>query len=249
MKGIPKRTIKIVFGVCSIILACFIAFYYYYTFNVKVVMWDTSEAKIINTYPNINDKTTYLEESYEKSVLESKGNYVKDKRDGYWQWWYPNGNKMDAAYYSNGCYTNKRFHWYDNGKLRAVEYLLENCPENSCCDEITLNYGKDNKLEYVDTKYKNNYTFTVYFYYPNKHLHEIVNFKHLGEVNAPVTEDSLLKNGMYTGYFNNGIIKEKGVYKDNLADGKWIYHDSLEKLIRIDNYSNGKLMSSKTYRM
>lgn len=69
-------------------------------------------------------------------------------------------------------------------------------------------------------------------YYPNKKKH---------------TETKLLdgqKSGRYYEYYENGKVKVKGNHLYDVRQGNWEYYDTSEKLIKTENYSRGRLMSS-----
>ncbi|CAN5313723.1 hypothetical protein BH09BAC5_BH09BAC5_01010 [soil metagenome] len=55
------------------------------------------------------------------------------------------------------------------------------------------------------------------------------------------------KTGKYSELYENQILKITGRYKNDLKTGKWKYYNPDGKLIRIEHYSEGRLVTSKDY--
>jgi antitoxin component YwqK of YwqJK toxin-antitoxin module len=55
---------------------------------------------------------------YENGVLQTQGNYIKNKRDGDWFSWYSSGRPWSETWFENGVKTGPTKTWFDNGKLR-----------------------------------------------------------------------------------------------------------------------------------
>jgi antitoxin component YwqK of YwqJK toxin-antitoxin module len=52
---------------------------------------------------------------------------------------------------------------------------------------------------------------------------------------------SVVKQGSYFMYYQNGKLQVSGNYKNGQKNGDWKYYDESGKLIRTEKYSDGKL--------
>jgi len=120
------------------------------TLLILLSFWSCKESeikKIIYTFPNgqVGEVRFYNSQSdtttYRKEVFYSSGKkgYVgqinKEKKNGTWIWWYPNGQKKDQCSYKDGVYIDTVFHWSKTGKLFQIEIVSgQKVLENECCN-------------------------------------------------------------------------------------------------------------------
>ncbi|MFM9946012.1 MAG: toxin-antitoxin system YwqK family antitoxin [Bacteroidia bacterium] len=88
-------------------------------YKTKVIeKWGNGKNKIVHLYSDTYDSTNYLMATYyDNGQLEVKGKLKNKIREGFWQWWYKNGNKKEEATYSNGYFKGIKKHWNEDGKL------------------------------------------------------------------------------------------------------------------------------------
>ncbi|WP_421871715.1 CHAT domain-containing protein [Marinoscillum sp.] len=180
---------------------------------------------------------------HDNGLVESTGEMVNNKQDGYWEYFYPNGSIQMTVSFENGL-ANGPFSAYDlNGNLLK---------------EGTLKNGKNHgdwKYYYASGELKSTAQWEndllvgkSVFYYPSGELKEI-NYKKNGELHGHITsyyENGNKKSestynegkrfGKATYYHANGHIESTGNLEEDLYEGKWTYY-----------HENGKIASSGLY--
>ena len=63
------------------------------------------------------------------------------------------------------------------------------------------------------------------------------------EVSSELFYNKLGRNGIFKGFYRNGVISEKGLYKDGWEIGKWEYFNKNGKLKEIKIFKNKKLIN------
>lgn len=96
----------------------------------------------------------------------------------------------------------------------------------------------------------------TFFYYDslnNKKVKEI--FHHTQEIkiftdNKGNSRDTmiLVKSGPYTKYFENGNLECSGMYERGNKNSTWKYYNTKGKLIRTEQWVDGKLTKSTTHQ-
>jgi antitoxin component YwqK of YwqJK toxin-antitoxin module len=79
--------------------------------------------KFLGSFNKNNKKTGYWEGYYFDGNIQSKGNYINGKKDGYWEEYYHNGNLWYTGSYKNGMkdgyWVN---YWYDSKIKYEMNY-------------------------------------------------------------------------------------------------------------------------------
>lgn len=87
------------------------------------------------------------EKWYENGLKECEGEYMEEKKFGYWIFWYENGNKKFEGEYMEDKKLGRWKYWYESGELKEeCEYL----------DDIKNNEGKLYPLEKAEISEDNN---------------------------------------------------------------------------------------------
>jgi len=94
----------------------------------------------------INREEGYWIYWYENGQKESEGNYKDGKKDGFWIYWYENGQKDLEGNYKNGKKDGFWISWYENGKLNEMKES-EGIWEYGKQDGFWVFWDKDNKKE------------------------------------------------------------------------------------------------------
>ncbi len=125
---------------------------------VKNVKPSGAEQQDKLNYTDINGLKQGPWEIYSNDVLVAKGNYLDDKEDGIWVYWYENGNKKMEGNFKNGEKIGMWVEWYDDDVLmwkgtwedgkRVIHYEHDNPIIRFLNQEVS-----NNKLS-PDTEYR-----------------------------------------------------------------------------------------------
>lgn len=132
------------------------------------------------------------------------------KIEGYYKYYYPNGQLWFLKKYKNGLEVDTSYSYYETGLISSIQIFKD----NKLISEI--NYTPNGlkmseRYNSIDTL-QVNYNVT---YYPN------------GKKEFETRIDSRNYEGIGFYYYSSGNIKYQGQYKEGRKNGVWLYLDSL----------------------
>jgi antitoxin component YwqK of YwqJK toxin-antitoxin module len=141
--------------------------------------------------------TTY----YNKTKVRTRGAYKNGKKEGDWKWYHRYGEYFnEVASYKEGNLHGENIVWYENGNKK-----FEGVYEDGDLEGKAKWYYWDGQLD-EEGVYKNG-------------KYSISNS---WDINGkPMVVDG---NGNYEAYYANGKIKCRGVYKNSLREGIWVWY-------------------------
>jgi antitoxin component YwqK of YwqJK toxin-antitoxin module len=146
--------------------------------------------------------------AYTNGQLLDEGKLVKGLQDGLWQSWYANGQLRSVRNYSAGLFTS------------IQQDVQLNHPKLSRF-VITERYKKEGRAVLQVFQ-------TVYSFNTSK-LKMPANPVELAQSNRSNSQQYLppfsnaLHHGEYINYFENGVTKDSGYYKEGLKEGIWLH--------------------------
>jgi antitoxin component YwqK of YwqJK toxin-antitoxin module len=144
---------------------------------------------------------------YHAGQLMDEGTLVKGAPDGLWQSWYPNGQLKSVRNYSADLL------------VRIQQDVEMNHPKISRF-AITQRYKKEGKnvLSVLRTSYSYNRT------NPSLPSHplDLVRQNAADPLAYHPPFSQALHHGLYMNYFENGVVKDSGYYKEGLREGLWV---------------------------
>jgi len=175
--------------------------------------------KILSSYPNFQHSKLIVNMYDQKNIKEIYyTNPINDFKEG------------------------KFISYYNNRKVKEIS-MYKNNKRNGFC---LLKDVEGNSTEYSNYKDGEKHGKCKYF---NDNVEIACNY-YIGVLNGKL-ESFIDKNifeeiyyidsfrtGYYKRYYYNGILKEKGNYKNDMKHGKWIYYDLDGKIISEANYEN-----------
>ncbi len=151
------------------------------------------------------------------AVLLSKGKYKNGYRNGTWTFYFSNGKIEQEGKYKKGKLNGVWKHYYSNGAVLKVENY-----DKGILDGEFKQFFIDGKNyingQYKDGKKDGKWVYSNNYLVQNKYFSD-------GE-----------KTGTWTSHYFNGKLAYKGVFENNLENGKHIYY-----------YSNGFTKASTYY--
>ncbi|RTZ94846.1 MAG: hypothetical protein DSY36_02720 [Candidatus Neomarinimicrobiota bacterium] len=199
-------------------------------------------------------------ELYENDKRNGEWYKKGEETDIYYQFWdmdsliseyadlhYPNGQLIEKISYKEGLKNGKFTGYFQNGAKKYVKRFENDKPEGKW--QYYTMAGKTNAEEiYVEGKRNEEWfrldesgdTYYQYWdmdsliseyadlHYPNGQLIEKISYK------------EGLKNGKFTGYYENGEVKYKKRYTADQPDGKWEYYTAAGKKNAVQIYVEGK---------
>lgn len=145
---------------------------------------------------------------YNENQLMDMGTLVKGVPDGLWQTWYSNGQLKSVRNYSSDLLT------------RVQQDVTLNHPRISKF-AITRRYKKEGgDVLYV---LRSSYSYNKgHFEWPEQPF-ELVVHNALNPSNYSPPFKYALHHGLFLNYFENGVVKDSGYYKEGMRDGLWIH--------------------------
>ncbi|RLD40089.1 MAG: hypothetical protein DRI86_15930 [Bacteroidetes bacterium] len=182
---------------------------------------------------------------YYNGNIESKGEYINDKRVSLWTYYFENGAiEQTGSYDSEGFFVGEWKWFYIDGNKRIVEYYYEG--------ELEGQYYEFNPIGnvmiegvYVNGLREGDWVVTV-----NKYIEKgsyLENVKD-GVWRYYYTQDSIYYEGNFIDgspdgehiwYYRNGQAEKKGKYVMGIKDGTWRYYNELGKMILRIKYDYG----------
>lgn len=145
---------------------------------------------------------------YHADQLIDSGTLLKGLPDGLWQSWYPNGQLRSVRNYSADLL------------VRVQQDVSLNHPKLSRF-AITQRYKKEGKniLFVLHAAYSYHKATNVL---PQQPL-ELVSQNASDPLNYHPPFSHSLHHGMFMNYFENGVVKDSGFYKEGLREGLWLH--------------------------
>ena len=175
-----------------------------------------AKAELNETYGSISLQTSVKNHAlhgewksyYHAEQLMDMGTLVKGMPDGLWQSWYPNGQLKSVRNYSADLF------------VRIQQDVSLNHPKLSKF-VITQRYKQEgnNVLYLLRSAYsynRGNYAL------PHQPM-ELVKQNASDPFNYHPPFNQSLHHGMYLNYFENGVVKDSGYYKEGLREGLWVH--------------------------
>ncbi|MBS4065482.1 MAG: hypothetical protein KGZ74_13025 [Chitinophagaceae bacterium] len=145
---------------------------------------------------------------YNAEQLMDMGTLVKGMPDGLWQSWYPNGQLKSVRNYSADLL------------VRIQQDVSLNHPKLSKF-VITQRYKQEgNNVLYV---LRSAYSYNRGNYALPHQPMELVKQNASDPFNYHPPFNQSLHHGMYMNYFENGVVKDSGYYKEGLREGLWVH--------------------------
>jgi len=104
-------------------------------------------------------------ETYENNILTSIGEYKDGEKEGIWEFWYDNGEKMEEGNYRSGLKIGTWVNWYQDGELmwkgeykegkRIIKYDNEKFEIKFLDEEVENNVLCPNTKYLVDIRIPN----------------------------------------------------------------------------------------------
>jgi antitoxin component YwqK of YwqJK toxin-antitoxin module len=165
----------------------------------------------------------YTEHYYPNYQLKEKYAYKDSLPHGKWIGYYKDGETKHVKRFEDGKKQGKWQFFTEDGDVHTFE-LYENDKRNS--EWFKKGEGKDIYYQFWDmdslvSEYAD-------LHYPNGQLIEKISYK------------EGLKNGKFTGYFQNGAKKYVKRYEDDEPEGKWQYYTMAGKTNAEEIYVGGK---------
>jgi len=165
----------------------------------------------------------YTEHYYPNYQLKEKYAYKDSLPHGKWIGYYKDGETKHVKRFEDGKKQGKWQFFTENGDVHTFE-LYENDKRNS--EWFKKGEGKDIYYQFWDmdslvSEYAD-------LHYPNGQLIEKISYK------------EGLKNGKFTGYFQNGAKKYVKRYENDEPEGKWQYYTMAGKTNAEEIYEGGK---------
>jgi uncharacterized protein len=191
------------------------------------IYWEDGSVKGEGIFKNFlkDGKWTLFQKQSTAKLAE--GNYVNDKQNGPWVFYYKNGAKSSDGSFEDDQKTGPWFGYYETGeKMWEVKYVIRN-----------TDMGKVGGMEGKKTTY-----------YPSgrvKMEEEYVNAEKKGKSQEFFENGTPKEIAWFTGnkhngksnvYWENGQPKEQGIYQDELRNGDW-------KIF----YNNGQLQMTGSF--
>ena len=165
----------------------------------------------------------YTEHYYPNYQLKEKYAYKDSLPHGKWIGYYKDGETKHVKRFEDGKKQGKWQFFTENGDVHTLE-LYENDKRNS--EWFKKGEGKDIYYQFWDmdslvSEYAD-------LHYPNGQLIEKISYK------------EGLKNGKFTGYYQNGAKKYLKRYENDEPEGKWQYYTMAVKTNAEEIYEGGK---------
>ena len=190
--------------------------------------WGNGKNKVVLTYDNPDDTLTYLREYFhENGQLGSRGHFLNNKQEGFWEWWFDNGKKQDEATLRQDAYVGQRKHWRKDGTLDKIEIISGACLDQ-CCDGKEVFYTEKGIKLIEYTRQNGERNGEGILYYPD------------GKIKRKFIYANGKKNGMCYDFYPNGKIDNEVNYIDDKEEGLFIWRDSTGKITTKTFFKNGQ---------
>ena len=152
-----------------------------------------------------------------------EGSLIKGVPDGLWQVWYPNGQLKAVRNYSASLFFSVK---------QDVEL---NHPKISRF-ALTERFKKEGNgvLKIFNSTYSFNHSIQSN---PNTPAELVKYNRNIEQYHPPF--NNALHHGLYMNYFENGVVKDSGYYKEGLREGVWVHRTQSNGGYWRGNYTHG----------
>jgi len=203
---------------------------------------------------------------YENGLKSSEGTMRDGKADGYWKNYYKNGFLKIEGNRKNFVLDSIWKFYSENGSITKAVHYLEGKKNG-----YTLNYDTNQRIsgkEFFINDIKQGNSFWFYPSGKTKQITPYVKGKPDGYA-YEFSEDSIIisiikyqsgilanierinrkdtqgkKQGVFKSFYENGVLKDEKVYKDDLVDGYVKTFDKKGNLLVTEKFNNGKLINN-----
>ena len=168
--------------------------------------------------------------TYPKSkMLQYKGQFKDDKPVGTFTYYYPTGKVKAIVKHDDNSTRSSAYFYHENGML-----MSHGIYRNLKKDSVWLNFTPAGRLSSSET-YKEDLLEgkKIIYYVPD-------NMEDKSRLPSAVLMYSKGKlNGESTEYFDTGVVKSKGTYKDDKKVGLWEYYHPNGKKMMLERFKDG----------
>ena len=169
------------------------------------------------------------------------------KLHGNWQSYFSPAQKIDEGRLVKGVPDGLWQVWYPNGQLKAVRNYSASL-FFSVKQDVDLNHPKISRFAITDRFKKEGNAVLKIFYAAYSFSHsvpananspvELVKQNRNKEQYHPPFNNSL-HHGLFMNYFENGVVKDSGYYKEGLKDRMWVHRKTANSGLWKGSYKNG----------
>ena len=202
---------------------------------------DNPELSLLRVDPKVFD------EKYDQTNPVFIINFKEDVPDGPFQQFYPTGQIMRLANYSNGEFDREYYEYLENGEI-SVSGNFQSGKKNGEWKEFYQGGTEKMVIEYsMDTLDSGVKTF-----FPNGILESSIPYskgKIEGEYSIFFSDGSIKEKGAYkegvldgpfSDYFEGGMTRSLGIFINNKGDGEWKFWNEEGALETVGNYRDGE---------
>ena len=183
--------------------------------------------------------------------IETKGNFVNDKREGKWSYYYDNGKIQKELNYINGLIEGTVKAYSQDGILIGLTNYV-----NDDIEGVDIQYY-DNGNKEVETNFLNGEKHGKSTYYDeegNIYMIRYYNYgifksySYIGKDGKEVTPIELLPgNNLIVTYYQNGVKACEHNRKNGLIEGHYIVYNSKGKMYSDEVFENGEFHGKSIY--
>ena len=182
---------------------------------------------------------------FNTGAIKSKGGYSKNKPNGFWLFYYENGNLQFEVNYVNGIQEGAYKQYFQNGKL-AKTGAFEKGKKNGNWVNFYENEQVQSKGLYVNGLRAG--TWTAFFENSKKKSEQFyqngtswyVEFFETGAIKMEGKMIAGVSDSLWTYYHENGNVKSQGLEKNGLKQGQWKTYFESGCLLCEGNFTNGE---------
>lgn len=160
---------------------------------------------------------------YESGKLQSEGDYQEGRKAGFWQAFYESGKLQSEGHYHQGGEIGLWRYFYENGTLKS-----EGAYEEKQKVDVWKYYNEKGELTSID-EHSEEGIYRKDFAPSGKLLREGMLY--------PQTKDTLVKDGFWRYYHDNGALKSEGTYSNDQPILTWSYYTENGELGSLDQYT------------
>jgi antitoxin component YwqK of YwqJK toxin-antitoxin module len=156
-------------------------------------------------------------------VQREKGSLKDGKKEGEWEFYFPDGRLMAREQYSAGELNGNAISYFPDGRISQIENWIEDIPEDSAW------YFHPSGSLHRKGRYKSGvYDGLWLTFYPD------------GKLEQSGTYRNGIPDGLFTNWFENGFLKEEGRYREGKKEGQFIFFRKAGKgkIELLANYCN-----------
>lgn len=216
---------------------------HYYKDFTDTTKTEKTQIKTITSFKNGLKNGPY-KSFYPTGELQSEGNYLNDKKNDVWKYYFLSNKLKTITTFKNGEFES--FKKYNENQT-LDEHIVYNLKND---ETIIKKYFSNEKIYSISIKKQDSLDYKM-FNNKGELKEEGSRYKNLynGErkrfSNGRLIQLNNYENGKLTGlyeYYNSeGNISVRGHYKNDNKHGEWKHYDNKNKLKELSNYDNGVL--------